>query len=146
MAISAKVTLKSEICVHKYVNIIGNSEQLYRLRSNLIVNAIQYTLPSGEVTVILDSYESEAEIRVKDTGIGIPTQELSHVFDRFYRVNSDRSRHTGGSGLGLAIAKAIVVSHHGSLELQSEVNKGSTFIVTLPLLQPSRTILIKKAL
>ncbi len=146
MAISAKVTLKSEICVHKYVNIIGNSEQLYRLFSNLIVNAIQYTLPSGEVTVILDSYESEAEIRVKDTGIGIPTQELSHVFDRFYRVNSDRSRHTGGSGLGLAIAKAIVVSHHGSLELQSEVNKGSTFIVTLPLLQPSRTILIKKAL
>ncbi|MEM7581506.1 MAG: ATP-binding protein, partial [Cyanobacteria bacterium P01_A01_bin.80] len=54
-----------------------------------------------------------------------------------YRVNSDRSRHTGGSGLGLAIAKAIVLSHHGSLEVESEVGKGSTFIVTLPWNQPS---------
>jgi two-component system OmpR family sensor kinase len=145
MAISSDVTLKSEIFVNKHVNLIGNSEQLYRLFSNLIVNAIQYTLPGGEVTVILDSYDTEAEIRVKDTGIGIPKNELSNVFDRFYRVNSDRSRHTGGSGLGLAIAKAIVVSHHGSLEVESEVGKGSAFIVTLPKLQSSRTKLIKKA-
>ncbi|AFY54304.1 histidine kinase [Rivularia sp. PCC 7116] len=145
MAISSDVILKSEIRINKEINIIGNTEQLYRLFSNLIVNAIQYTLPGGEVTVILDSYETEAEIRVKDTGIGIPKNERSNVFDRFYRVNSDRSRHTGGSGLGLAIAKAIVVSHHGSLEVESEVGKGSTFIVTLPLLQSSRTKLIKRA-
>ena len=144
MAISSDVTLKSEIRINKEINIIGNTEQLYRLFSNLIVNAIQYTLPGGEVTVILDKYETEAEIRVKDTGIGIPKHELSNVFDRFYRVNSDRSRHTGGSGLGLAIAKAIVVSHHGSLEVESEVGKGSNFIVTLPLLQSSRTKLIKR--
>ncbi|MGB6298549.1 MAG: two-component system sensor histidine kinase RppB [Rivularia sp. (in: cyanobacteria)] len=144
MAISSDVILKSEIRINKEINIIGNTEQLYRLFSNLIVNAIQYTLPGGEVTVILDKYETEAKVRVKDTGIGIPKNELSNVFDRFYRVNSDRSRHTGGSGLGLAIAKAIVVSHHGSLEVESEVGKGSTFIVTLPLLQCSRTKLIKK--
>ena len=143
MAISSKVILKSEIHVNKEINVVGNSEQLYRLFSNLIVNAIQYTLPGGEVTVILDKYDSDAEIRVKDTGIGIPKNELSNVFDRFYRVNSDRSRHTGGSGLGLAIAKAIVVSHHGSLEVESDDGKGSTFIVTLPLLQSSRTKLIK---
>ena len=145
MAISAKVILKSEIRVNKDVNIVGDSEQLYRLFSNLIVNAIQYTLPNGEVRVILDSYDSDAVIQVKDTGIGIPTQELSHIFDRFYRVNSDRSRHTGGSGLGLAIAKAIVLSHHGSLDVESEVGKDSTFIVTLPKLQSSRTQLIKNA-
>ncbi|MGB3755288.1 MAG: ATP-binding protein, partial [Rivularia sp. (in: cyanobacteria)] len=145
MAISSNVTLKSEIRINKEINIIGNIEQLYRLFSNLIVNAIQYTLPGGEVTVILDSYETEAEIRVKDTGIGIPKNELSHVFDRFYRVNSDRSRHTGGSGLGLAIAKAIVVSHYGSLEVESEVGKGSTFIAILPCNQSSRTNLIKKS-
>ncbi len=145
MAISAKVILKSEIRVNKDVNIVGDSEQLYRLFSNLIVNAIQYSLFDGEVTVILDSYESDAVIQVKDTGIGIPTQELSHIFDRFYRVNSDRSRHTGGSGLGLAIAKAIVLSHHGSLDVESEVGKGSTFIVTLPKLQSSRPKLIKNA-
>ncbi|MEM7716623.1 MAG: ATP-binding protein, partial [Cyanobacteria bacterium P01_A01_bin.68] len=89
--------------------------------------------------------DSDAEVRVKDTGIGIPKHELSNVFDRFYRVNSDRSRHTGGSGLGLAIAKAIVVSHHGSLEVESEVKKGSTFIVTLPYTQSSRSKLIKKS-
>lgn len=145
MAISSDVILKSEIRINKEINIIGNTEQLYRLFSNLIVNAIQYTLPGGEVTVTLDSYDSDAEIRVKDTGIGIPKNELSNVFDRFYRVNSDRSRHTGGSGLGLAIAKAIVVSHHGSLEVESEVGKGSTFIVTLPLLQSSRKQLRKNA-
>ncbi len=145
MAISAKVILKSEIRVNKDVNIVGNSEQLYRLFSNLIVNAIQYTLPGGEVTVILESYDSDVEIRVRDTGIGIPKNELSHVFDRFYRVNSDRSRHTGGSGLGLAIAKAIVLSHHGSLEVESEVGKGSTFIVTLPKLESSRKQIRKNA-
>ena len=144
MAISSKVILKSEIHVNKEINIVGNSEQLYRLFSNLIVNAIQYTLPGGEVTVILGRYETQAEIRVKDTGIGIPKNELSNIFDRFYRVNSDRSRHTGGSGLGLAIAKAIVVSHHGSLEVESEVKKGSTFVVTLPYNQSSRSKLIKK--
>ena len=144
MAISSDVILKSEIRINKEINIIGNTEQLYRLFSNLIVNAIQYTLPGGEVTVTLDSYDSDAEIRVKDTGIGIPKNELSNVFDRFYRVNSDRSRHTGGSGLGLAIAKAIVVSHHGNLEVESEVKKGSTFVVTLPYNQSSRSKLIKK--
>ena len=144
MAISSKVILKSEIHVNKEINIVGNSEQLYRLFSNLIVNAIQYTLPDGEVTVILDSYDSNAEIRVKDTGIGIPKNESSQIFDRFYRVNSDRSRHTGGSGLGLAIAKAIVLSHHGSLEVESEVGKGSTFIVKLPWNQPSHNKFIKE--
>ncbi|MGF1672637.1 MAG: two-component system sensor histidine kinase RppB [Rivularia sp. (in: cyanobacteria)] len=132
MAISAKVMLKSEFHVHKDVNIVGNSEQLYRLFSNLIVNAIQYTLPSGKVTVILDICDSNVIIQVQDTGIGIPKNELSHIFDRFYRVDSDRSRHTGGSGLGLAIAKIIVLSHHGSLEVKSKVGQGSTFTVTLP--------------
>ncbi len=143
MAISAKVILKSEIRVKKDVNILGNSEQLYRLFSNLIVNAIQYSLPGGKVTVTLDSYDSDAEIRVQDTGIGIAKNELSHVFDRFYRVNTDRSRHTGGSGLGLAIAKAIVLSHHGSFDVESEVGKGSTFIVTLPCDRSTRKQLIK---
>jgi two-component system OmpR family sensor kinase len=71
-------------------------------------------------------------IRVHDTGIGIPEKELTRIYDRFYRVNSDRSRSTGGSGLGLAIASAIVLAHHGSLNVQSELGKGSTFTIELP--------------
>ncbi|KAB8314362.1 two-component sensor histidine kinase [Tolypothrix campylonemoides VB511288] len=133
MASKAKVSLASLIRVHQPVNIVGNSEQLYRLIFNLIVNAIQYTPVGGEVIVILDRNDQNAVISVQDTGIGIPQQEFSRIFDRFYRVNSDRSRSTGGSGLGLAIAQAIVQTHYGSLTVQSELGKGSTFTVRLPL-------------
>jgi two-component system OmpR family sensor kinase len=72
-------------------------------------------------------------IQIQDTGIGIAPEEQTHIFDRFYRVNSDRSRHTGGSGLGLAIAKAIVQAHQGTLQVQSELGKGSAFTIRLPL-------------
>ncbi|MBW4633032.1 MAG: HAMP domain-containing histidine kinase [Iphinoe sp. HA4291-MV1] len=133
MASSVRVKLTSSIRVHQPLNIMGNSEQLYRLLSNLIVNAIQYTPQGGRVTVILDRSDHHAVIEVQDTGIGIPQQEFSRIFDRFYRVNSDRSRSTGGSGLGLAIAQAIVKAHYGSLTVQSELGKGSTFTIRLPL-------------
>ncbi|MHC5763337.1 two-component system sensor histidine kinase RppB, partial [Nostoc sp.] len=132
MAIAAGVMLQSSIKINKPVNIVGDSDQLYRLVSNLIVNAIQYTPKGGEVTVCLGCSDHHAVIRVHDTGIGIPEKELTRIYDRFYRVNSDRSRSTGGSGLGLAIASAIVLVHHGSLNVQSELGKGSTFTIQLP--------------
>lgn len=133
MATAAGITLTSVIQEHQPLNIIGNTDQLYRLISNLIVNAIQYTLPSGEVTVLLNKTDYYAVIRVQDTGIGIPQNELARIFDRFYRVSSDRSRSTGGSGLGLAIVGAIVGAHKGKLSVESKLGKGSTFIVQLPL-------------
>ncbi|AFY36270.1 two-component system sensor histidine kinase RppB [Calothrix sp. PCC 7507] len=133
MATTAEVKLKSSIQVHEPLNIIGNSDQLYRLFSNLIVNAIQYTQKGGEVTVFLDRNDYNAVIKVQDTGIGIAKHELTRIFDRFYRVSNDRSRNTGGSGLGLAIAQAIVQAHQGRLNVQSELGKGSTFTVQLPL-------------
>ncbi|MBE9020543.1 two-component sensor histidine kinase, partial [Chroococcidiopsidales cyanobacterium LEGE 13417] len=68
-----------------------------------------------------------------DTGIGIASEHQARIFDRFYRVNSDRSRQSGGTGLGLAIAQAIVQAHHGSIQVQSELGRGSTFTVRLPL-------------
>ncbi|MCC5668380.1 HAMP domain-containing histidine kinase [Nostoc sp. CHAB 5784] len=132
MATAAGVKLTSLIQVHQPLNIIGNADQLYRLFSNLIVNAIQYTPRGGEVTVFLDRNDYNAVIKVQDTGIGIPKHELNRIFDRFYRVSSDRSRSSGGSGLGLAIVQAIVQSHHGSIDVQSEFGKGSTFTIKLP--------------
>ncbi len=132
MAIASNITLTSSIRVSNPLNVTGNQDQLYRLFSNLIVNAIQYTPSGRKVTVCLGRSDHYAVIQVQDTGIGIPQPELTQIFDRFYRVNSDRSRSTGGSGLGLAIAQAIVQAHYGSLDVQSELGKGSTFTVKLP--------------
>jgi signal transduction histidine kinase len=115
------------------LTVSGNEAQLYRLFSNLIVNAIQATPPGGKVTVQLSQIEQKAVVKVIDTGIGIDPKDQSHIFDRFYRVQPDRSRHKGGSGLGLAIAQAIVVAHHGTLHAQSTPAQGSQFIVRLPL-------------
>lgn len=132
-AIASEVQLNAELKVNQQLLIVGDEEQLYRLVSNLIDNAIQYTPPGGAITVRLDRSDRHAVIQVQDTGIGIAPQAQQKIFDRFYRVSSDRSRHTGGSGLGLAIAQAIVQVHGGSLQIQSELGKGSTFAIYLPL-------------
>jgi len=131
LARAAKITLISEIEVKGSLEILGDSEQLYRLVSNLMINAIQYTNPGGKVTVILNMIDNQAIIQVKDTGIGIALSEQKHIFDRFYRVQRDRSRHTGGAGLGLAIAMAIAQAHKGSLTVNSEQEQGSTFTIKL---------------
>ena len=133
LAISANLQLRLQINVSQTIEVLGNSEQLYRLVSNLVINAIKYTPGSGEVTIILKTNSNESFICVRDTGIGIAKPEQKRIFDRFYRVNSDRSRQTGGSGLGLAIASAIAIAHRGSIEVESELDIGSTFTVRLPL-------------
>ncbi|MEG4502407.1 two-component system sensor histidine kinase RppB [Microcoleus sp. F6_B4] len=133
LAIASKVALTSSVRVQQQLNVVGNSDQLYRLVANLIVNAIQYTPAGGKVTVILDCNHIEAIVQVQDTGIGIAAADLERIFDRFYRVNSDRSRHTGGSGLGLAIAQTIARAHGGSLSARSQLGQGATFLLRLPL-------------
>ncbi len=132
LASAANVKLTKDIHVPRPLYVTGNVEQLYRLVSNLIVNAIQYTPARGQVTVILDCSQDQALIQIQDTGIGIALEEQTRIFERFYRVSGDRSRSTGGSGLGLAIAQAIVQAHHGSLQLKSEPGKGSVFTIRLP--------------
>lgn len=110
----------------------GSEEQLYRLLMNLIANGIQYTPAGGSVIVRLCSAQSKVVFEVEDTGVGIPAEKMPHIYDRFYRVDEARARHSGGSGLGLSIAQAIAQAHHGSIQAQSQSGKGSTFTVTLP--------------
>jgi signal transduction histidine kinase len=133
VAMNAQVLLSSNIPIESYFYIQGNEGQIYRMLLNLVSNAIKYTPESGEVKINLTTNDHQGLITIKDTGIGIPTSDIPHIFNRFYRVHADRSRHTGGSGLGLAIALAIVQNHKGKLEVQSDVNNGSTFTVILPL-------------
>jgi signal transduction histidine kinase len=133
LAIETQVTLSMQAHTQEPLYVRGNEEQLYRLVSNLIVNAIQATPNEGKVTVILERSEEYALIQVQDTGIGIAPEDQARIFDRFYRVHKDRSRQTGGSGLGLAIACAIARTHHGSLQVQSQLGLGSTFTVRLPI-------------
>ena len=131
LALAANIALKAQMKITG-VEVLGDAEQLYRLVSNLVVNAIHYTLPGGEVKLVLEQERTEALIRVCDTGIGIAADEQRRIFDRFYRVSGDRSRKTGGSGLGLAIAEAIAQDHQGSIQVQSQLGQGSTFTVRLP--------------
>jgi signal transduction histidine kinase len=133
LEIATPIKLTTHFKIQKPLIIMGNENQLCRLFSNLITNALHYTPAGGAVTVILDRDEHFALVHVHDTGIGIAPAEQSRIFDRFYRINSDRSRHTGGAGLGLAIVKAIVQSHHGSIRVESQLSRGSTFTVRLPL-------------
>jgi heavy metal sensor kinase len=99
---------------------------------NLLDNAVKYTEPGGLVTVRGHATESEATVEVSDTGIGIPAESLSHVYDRFYRVDKSRSRQMGGTGLGLSICKALIERHGGRIEVESVLGKGSTFRIILP--------------
>ncbi|NJM96440.1 MAG: sensor histidine kinase [Phormidesmis sp. RL_2_1] len=110
----------------------GDRNQLIRLFTNLIANAIHYT-QTGTITVTLSATHHTVVATIKDTGIGIPAKDLSHIFDRFYRVDPARSRSGGGSGLGLAIAKIITDNHQGQLSLASDLGKSTTATVTLPI-------------
>ena len=132
LALQKEITLTKDIKLLTSVEVMGNEEQLYRMIFNLVANAINYTPTNGHVAVSLDYSNQKALIQIKDTGIGIAPEHQSKIFDRFYRVVGDRSRHSGGSGLGLAIAKAIAKAHQGNIKVQSELNKGSTFTIQLP--------------
>lgn len=133
LALAAEIKLMADLRVDHSLSVLGSEEQLYQLLSNLVVNAIQYTPCNGQVSLILERTQRHAVIQVRDTGIGIALQDQAKIFKRFYRVDRERSRHKGGTGLGLAIAAAIAQSHQGSLQVQSELNRGSTFILRLPL-------------
>lgn len=134
LAVAAELQLTVDIQTKHPLFAMGDGEQLYRLVANLVGNAIHYTPKNGQIVVRLSRDDRHALIRVKDTGIGISPKEQARIFERFYRVNSDRSRATGGSGLGLAIAMAIAIAHQGTIQVQSQLGQGSTFTVKLPVM------------
>ncbi|MDR7868866.1 MAG: ATP-binding protein [Sporomusaceae bacterium] len=103
---------------------------------NLVVNAIKYTGPGGTVTLSTITDGTKTEIRVADTGIGIPPENLPFIFDYFYRVDSSRSKQSGGSGLGLAIVRQLVTAQNGTVKADSAPGVGSTFSVALPVRRP----------
>ncbi|MGN0642589.1 MAG: ATP-binding protein [Huintestinicola sp.] len=113
-----------------------NSGYIYELIYNLAENGIKYNHPGGHVTVDVRRRDDKAEIIVSDDGIGIPKDHQGRIFERFYRVDKSHSKQTGGTGLGLSIVKHIVAYHSGSITLESDAEKGTKFIVTVPLIQP----------
>jgi two-component system OmpR family sensor kinase len=119
------------------VEIDGDPDRLKQLLINLVDNALRHTAAGGTVTLDLLHGDHEATIRVRDTGAGIPPEHLPHIFERFYRIDSARSRQEGGTGLGLAISREIVVAHGGRIEVESVVGEGTTFTVILPAPNPA---------
>ncbi len=131
LAVASNLQLSSDV-PNQLIYVFGHEQQLYRLVSNLIANAIQYTPTGGSVYISLKQRARTAIIIVKDTGIGISPTEQHRIFERFYRVNSDRSRQTGGTGLGLAIAQAIALKHRAYVRVESELGQGSIFRLEMP--------------
>ena len=112
--------------------VLGSARDLSLLLGNLLDNAIRYTGSGGSVEVALGEEDGRVALTVRDTGIGIPSRDIPRIFERFYRVDRARSRETGGTGLGLSIVRHVVENHGGSIEVESELGRGTTFRVLLP--------------
>jgi two-component system phosphate regulon sensor histidine kinase PhoR len=111
----------------------GDARLLQEALQNLLGNAVRYTSPGGRIRVHAAVQGSEMALSVSDTGIGIPRADQHRIFERFYRADAARSRESGGTGLGLSIAKHLAEAHGGRIQVESEVGRGSTFYIYLPL-------------
>ena len=118
--------------------ILADRNRMEQVIANIVSNAIKYNRPGGLVTLCAFSREDKVVIKVQDTGIGIPQEDIPRLFERFYRVDKARSRERGGTGLGLAIAKEIVEQHQGTIGVESQLDAGSTVTITLPVCPPDR--------
>ena len=118
--------------VPKGLTVIANRTNIEEVLSNLISNAIRYTPANGKIEVWGDQTDDCVNLHVADTGLGIPEDEIDHIFDRFYRVKNEHTRFINGTGLGLAIVKSIVESHHGTIHVDSEPGLGTHFTICLP--------------
>ena len=143
LLVSMKVELEGEREVFKFdlaaAIVPAPRMMLEMIFGNLLDNAIKYSDPGAQVYVSLEEEGSSVLARIRDTGVGIPEEDLPQLFERFYRVDKARSRATGGSGLGLSITKEIIDLHGGEVSVSSEVGVGSTFEVRIPKAPLSRS-------
>jgi len=114
----------------------GSVSDLEVIVKNLVGNALQYSDPGGRVQITLGTEDGSRVLTVVDAGIGIPRSDLTRIFERFYRVDTARSRATGGTGLGLSIVRHAVERHGGTIRVDSLLGEGSTFTVRLPIEPP----------
>ncbi len=136
-SVEVKVTEVDQVCM------MGDVDRLKQLLLNLISNAIKYTPDGGMVDVSLSKKNGWAYLKISDTGMGIPAEDLPYIFDRFYRVDKARARAQsgqGGAGLGLAIAKWIAQAHGGNIDVTSKVGEGTTFTIILPILVEQKPV------
>jgi len=120
------------------LKVMGDERQLVSAVSNLMSNAVTYTamaVPPNVVSASVTVENGDAVISIADTGIGIPASHRTRIFERFYRVDSARSRETGGTGLGLAIVRHVALNHGGRVEVESESGVGSTFKMMIPIVE-----------
>ncbi len=132
---------QSQVFIHsdcQPISIEANPQQMKELLNNLITNAVKYNRPGGQVWIQIREKGDAMLIRVRDNGMGIPEDSLDRIFERFYRVDKGRSRKQGGTGLGLSIVKHIVSFYQGTIRVSSELDKGSEFVVELPLVREKR--------
>lgn len=115
------------------VNVVADEELLSQIWINLLNNSIKFTPEGGKICVSISKKEKDVKVTISDNGIGMTTENLTHIFERFYKVDKSRSCGTGGSGLGLSIVKRIVEIHYGSIEVESYPNKGTVFNIKIPI-------------
>lgn len=127
-----------ELAALRPVRVEADPDRLAQVFVNLIDNALRHTSGGGRIRVELDARDSDAVLRVRDTGEGIPYRDLPHIFERFYVVDRSRTRGTGGAGLGLAIVKGIVDAHGGAISAESMLGRGTAFTIRLPIMRIKR--------
>ena len=130
--IAAQTRIKITMDLDEDTPILIQEDDLYQITFNLVENGIKYNIPGGSLSIALHRQEDMMVLQVSDTGMGIPEESISHIFERFYRVDKARSRQTGGSGLGLAIVRAMVERNNGEIRWESTLGKGTTFTVSFP--------------
>jgi len=120
----------------KLPKIKGDRARIEQVLMNIITNALKYTPDGGQIDIYSGSADGSVWVKIEDTGVGIPEEDLPHVFERFYRVDKARSRESGGTGLGLSIAKEIITMHGGDIQVESASGEGTSVTITLPIEGP----------